>query len=111
MINIEGKLFHGINLTNYNEYAGDLSELKVLEIILKSGKILNRNDLEKEKTNNLYYLNPNYCQKNNEICLAFHPNNTKYEAIGYYDKITDMTETIDRLLDNKCYEKIKKLFF
>ena len=44
MENIEEKFFHGIELGTYKDN-NDLTSIEILELILKSGKILSRQDL------------------------------------------------------------------
>ena len=61
MININQKLFHGINLGNYDEYIGNLTDLEVLDSILKLGSILSRKDLKRLKICNP--INQNYYKK------------------------------------------------
>ncbi len=165
MININQKLFHGINLGNYDEYIGNLTDLEVLDSILKLGSILSRKDLKRLKICNP--INQNYYQKIDEVCLAYHPNNSKFNvtpdflfredafydfvmyhisiildekilndnsytiegiprelrvlhsislpeymvAIGYNDKITTIVTTINNLIDEKNYAKLKKLVY
>ena len=111
MIKIENKLFHGINISNYNE-TSNLSELYVLKEILKLGKILNRKDLYTEKQEIIPHLNHEYYQADNEICLAFHPNNKEYELLidpiedAFYDFIMNHISIIlsEQLTINNFYK-------
>ena len=72
---IENKMFHGINLKYYHT---KLEELKIFEQILKSGKIMTRNDLKKIKYEYFSYLPKIYEQDENEICFAMHPKNKEF---------------------------------
>lgn len=72
---IENKIFHGINLKYYYT---KLEELKIFEQILKSGKIMTRNDLLKINYEYFACLPEIYEQDENEICFAMHPRNKKF---------------------------------
>ena len=77
-INIDDKIFHGINLEFYKE---KVSDFVIFEQILKTRKIKPRKDLLLD--NCPYYNNlPNiYEQDNNEICLAIHPRNKQFTYV------------------------------
>jgi len=110
MDNIEEKLFHGINLNNYDPYIGNLTEIKILEMILSSGQILTREDLNKINSNIIQYINNSYSQHKDEVCVAFHPYNIKYQSKedkyedAYYDFVMFHISII--LKENLLYDKV-----
>lgn len=78
MENIQNKLFHGIDIEFFPE---SITSIKILELILESGKIYTKNDFFKKENdpyNLLYYLSREYNQEDNEVCLALHPNNNQF---------------------------------
>lgn len=74
MIKIEEKFFHGIELSTYIS-KNDLTSIKILELILKSEKILSRQDLMTENPYIYVRINSECKQEMNQICVSSHPNN------------------------------------
>lgn len=114
MINIENKLFHGININNYIEIINNLEATQILESILKLRKILTREELEQENKELLNYINPWYSQKVNEVSLAFHIYNKRYRLIdndyqdAFYDYILPNISIVldDRILIDRNYSVV-----
>lgn len=86
-MDIHNKLFHGINLSNY-EYSIDfLSDTDVLEQIFDSKKICNRYELYKNNRQLYVLLNHVYNQLDHQVCLSIHPNNTNYSEDSFRTSI------------------------
>ena len=75
---VENKIFHGINL---KYYSNKLEDLKIFEEIIKSRKIMSRNDLIKMRYEHFECLPRIYEQCENEICFAMHPKNKNFSSI------------------------------
>lgn len=75
---VENKIFHGINL---KYYSNKLEDLKIFEEIIKSRKIMSRNDLIKMGYEHFECLPRIYEQCENEICFAMHPKNKNFSSV------------------------------
>jgi len=115
-MDVKNKLFHGINLGNYGEYIGSLKATDVLEQILESGTIYTREELYKKRKELYCFLNNFYGQKNNEVCVALHPDNTNFteryllagttsglEAFGSFVEKNISLILNERILNDKQY--------
>ena len=105
---VRNKLFHGINLSNYYEEIGDLTDIDILKSILESNYIYSRNDLYEKKEEISRFLNLSYLQKEDEVCLALHPNNDIFnicQSSSLEDAFVDFIENnISLILDEALLE-------
>ncbi|HPF83344.1 MAG TPA: hypothetical protein PLV83_04190 [Bacilli bacterium] len=113
MESIETKLFHGINLGNYSEYIGVTDSIDIFEEILKTRKILTRDDLAELNPEIYSILSMYHIQSNNEVCLAIHPKNPNkniesnmYED-AFYDFIRNNISFVfnENILKNRAYRR------